>query len=135
MKTDEIKYSLKNLMERKLRSFLTLLSILIGIAAIFALISFGLGIKNYMDVLAEEAGTDTFYVMARGIGAPGTDDTFSISADEVEFIGKIKDVQEATGIYIKAGELKLENEKRFSFVMGMNTEKMDFILKVFGIDV
>ena len=58
MNLDEIKYSLKNLAKRKLRSGLSILSILIGITAIFALVSFGLGIQLYMDTLAEEAGAD-----------------------------------------------------------------------------
>lgn len=49
IKLDEIKYSLKNLKNRKLRSFLSVLSILIGITAVFALVSFGMGIQAYME--------------------------------------------------------------------------------------
>ncbi len=135
MKIDEIIYSLKNLWHRKLRSFLTILSILIGIAAIFAIISFGLGIKEYMDVLAEEAGTDTFYIMSKGVGAPGSDETFSLSSDEVEYVKKVKGVYKADGMYMKAGELKFGKEKKYSFVMGMDISNIDFILKAFGIDI
>ena len=43
---DILKYSISNLWQRKLRSFLTILSILIGITAIFALIIFGQGINK-----------------------------------------------------------------------------------------
>ena len=46
---EELKYTLKNLTNRKLRSFLTVLSILIGITSIFALVSFGLGIDKYIN--------------------------------------------------------------------------------------
>ena len=89
---DEMNYSLQNLRKRFLRSFLTILSILIGIAAIFALVSFGLGIDNYVKTLAEQAGTNKLYIMAKGSGAPGTDESFFISKDEIDFVAKIKGV-------------------------------------------
>jgi len=54
MKIDELKYSLTNLMHRRLRSFLSVLSILIGITSIFAVVSFGLGVRIYMEDIAEE---------------------------------------------------------------------------------
>ena len=86
---EQIKYSLMNVWHRKKRSSLTILSILIGIAAIFALISFGQGIQNYMDVLADEAGADKLFIQAKGFGAPGTDDNFFISRDDIDFVEKI----------------------------------------------
>ena len=53
MNIGELKYSLTNLVHRKLRSFLSILSIMIGITAIFALVSFGLGIGSYMETIGE----------------------------------------------------------------------------------
>ena len=46
---DLIKYSLESLRVRKRRSFLTILSVFIGIAAITTLISFGQGISSYVN--------------------------------------------------------------------------------------
>ena len=46
---DILKYSISNIWHRRLRSSLTILSILIGITAIFALVSFGQGIEKYME--------------------------------------------------------------------------------------
>ena len=135
MNREEILYTLKNLKSRKLRSFLTVSSILIGITAIFAILSFGFGIQNYMDVLAAEAGTDKLYVMARGIGAPGIDDTFSLSVDEVDFIGKIKGVKEIAGMYMKVGEIEFKKEKKFFFVAGMDMENIDFVMESFTINI
>lgn len=68
MKIDEIIYSLKNLMKRKMRSWLTVLSILIGITAIFALVSFGLGIQNYVNVLADEMGRNKIFIQPKEWG-------------------------------------------------------------------
>lgn len=135
MNLDEIVYTLKNLKSRKLRSFLTVSSILIGITAIFAILSFGFGIQNYMDVLAQEAGIDKLYIMARGVGAPGIDDTFSLSTDEVDFVKKIKGVKEIAGMYMKVGEIKFRKEKKFFFVAGMDMENIDFVMEAFTIDI
>lgn len=135
MKIDEIIYTLQNIAHRKTRSLLTVLSILIGIMAIYAIISFGLGIKNYMNVLAEEAGTDKLYIMSKGIGAPGTDDTFSLTTDEIDFVEKINGVDKITGMYAKAGEIKHGRENKFFFVAGMDMEKVDFILEAFNINI
>ena len=89
MNFDNLKYSVQNLIHRKLRSWLTVLSILIGIMAIFAIISFGLGIQAYMDTLASEAGIDKLFIQAASIGAPGSDDTFSLTKGDINFIRKI----------------------------------------------
>ncbi len=131
----EIKYALQNLGKRKLRSALTILSILIGITSIFALLSFGIGIQNYVDTLADEAGRDKLFIQARGIGAPGTDETFFLSKDDVRFVEKINGVDEIAGIYLKAAEIKFGNEKKFYFLMADVVEKLDFIEETFSVKV
>ncbi|MFH1642908.1 MAG: ABC transporter permease [Nanoarchaeota archaeon] len=135
MKLDEIRYSVKNIWQRKLRSFLTILSILIGITSIFALVSFGLGIQKYVDTLAQEAGTDKLFVQAKSIGAPGTDENFFISKDDVEFIGKINGVTDISGMYFKVGEIESNDEKLFAFISSLDPDKMDFILEAFTVDI
>lgn len=135
MNLDEIKYSLQNLIQRRMRSFLSVLSILIGVMAIFAIVSFGLGIKNYMDVLAQEAGTDKLMLMAKGVGAPGTDETFFIPIEEIDFVGKIKGVKEISGMYFKVAEIEFKDEKKFNYVIGMDMENIDFVLESFAIDI
>ena len=131
----EIKYALQNFRKRKLRSGLTILSILIGITAIFALLSFGIGIQRYVDTVADEAGRDKLFVQAKGIGAPGTDENFFLSKDDVDFVGKIKGVNEIVGMYFKAGEIKFDEQKKFYFVIGVDTGNIDFIEESFAVDV
>ncbi len=131
----EINYSLKNLKSRKLRSSLSILSILIGIAAIFALVSFGMGIQDYVNRLSAEMGSDKLFIMAKGIGAPGMDESFFITTDEVDFVGRISGVDEATGLYMKVAEIKSGNENKFNFIMGLDPEKMDFINEGFAIGI
>ena len=135
MNIHEITYSLQNLKKRKLRSFLTILSILIGITSIFALLSFGIGIQGYVNQLAEESGGNKLFIQARSSGAPGTDETFFLSKDDVDFVSKIIGVDEIVGMYFKAAEIRLDKEKRFYFVTGMNIESIDFIEETFSVDI
>ena len=132
---DEIKYALQNLMHRKLRSFLSTLSILLGIMSIFALVSFGIGIQKYVDDLAQEAGTDKLFIQSRGIGAPGTDSNFILTQEDVDFIAKQKEIQNFAGIYMTTVEAKLDKQKKYFFIMGIDPKKQRFIEEAFTVGV
>jgi len=121
---DILKYSVSNLLDRKLRSFLTILSILIGITAIFALISFGQGINSYMNDFAEEMGTDKIFLMpGAGFGAaPGTSNIL-FTKDDLDFLRKIKGIDELTGMGVSYGEVKFKDYKeKYPLVIGLPTE-------------
>ena len=135
MNWDEVRYTIHNLRQRSMRSWLTVLSILIGVTAIFAILAFGLGLQNYINSLAEESGTDKLFIQARGIGAPGTDDAFTLSKDEIEFVDKVKGVKQVAGIYMKPGEIEHNDETKYNFVMGLNMDKLDFQLEAFTIEI
>lgn len=124
---DILKYSIKNLFNRRLRSFLSILSILIGVTAIYALISFGQGINSYMDGFAQEMGTDKVFLMPGGgiANPPGTSNIL-FSEDDLDFIRKIKGVDEASGMMIKSGKIKYKDYKdKYPFVMGMSTDSKE----------
>ena len=125
--SEELKYAISNLRKRKLRTFLSVISITIGIASIFAIVSFGLGLQNYVNELASEAGVDKLFIQSKGIGAPGTDLTFSLSKEDISFIDKVKGVNQISGVYAQAGEIEHNKQKRFVFIMGIDTKQLDFI--------
>lgn len=111
MKTDLAKYAVSNLIHRKLRSFLSVLSILIGIMAIFAILSFGLGLKSYINSLAEEMGKDRIIVQPRGFAPPGAT-AIDFTEDEVSFTEKINGVSMAAGVYFDYAELGYKDYKK-----------------------
>ncbi len=125
--SEELKYAIGNLKKRKLRTFLSVISITIGITSIFAIVSFGLGLQSYVNEIAAEAGVDKLFIQSKGIGAPGTDLTFSLSKEDINFIDKIKGVNQITGVYAQAGEIEHNKQKRFVFIMGIDTKQLDFI--------
>jgi len=135
MKIGEIKYSLQNLVHRKLRSFLSVLSILIGITAIFALVSFGLGMRDYMEGIAEEAGTNKIYLQGKGPGIPGLDPNFFFTKEEADFIGKIKGVDEVVGMYFTTPQIEFKDQKKYAFIVGVDPAKTKLVDELFTVTV
>ncbi len=132
---EELKYVVQNITQRKVRSGLSILSILVGITAIFALLSFGFGIQHYIDTLAADAGVDKLIIQARSIGAPGTDANFFLSKEDLDFVKKINGINEIAGLYAKAGEIESRKQKRINFVLAYDTEFIDLIEESFAVDM
>ncbi|MEE9525186.1 MAG: ABC transporter permease [Candidatus Woesearchaeota archaeon] len=133
---DILKYSINNLWNRKMRSFLTILSILIGITAIFALVSFGQGLNSWIGAFAQEQGTDKIFLMPGGglTSPPGTSNIL-FTKDEVEFLKKINGVDEVTGMYISTGKIKFKDFKEvYPFVIGLSTDSKEkrLVEEMFG---
>lgn len=132
---EEINYVIKNVAHRKLRSGLSIISVMIGITAIFALLSFGFGIQKYIDSIASGAGVDKLLVEAKSIGAPGTDPNFFISKDDIDFIKKINGVSEIVGMYSKAGEIASRKQKRINFVSAFDAKYTRLIEETFSVSI
>ena len=83
---ESIRYSLRNLKMRKYRSFLTILSIFVGIASIFIFISFGLGLFNYVEGFTTESSADKLLIQAKGGTVPGLDNTFKLTDNSRDYL-------------------------------------------------
>lgn len=135
MNIDEIKYTFSHIWHKRLRSFLTILSIVIGVMSIFAIISFGLGIKNYVDVLAKQTGSDKLYIQAKGMGAPGADTTFTLSDSDVSFLEKINGVADVIPVYTKPVGVKFKEEEEYTFGIGIDVVDSSTLFETYGIEV
>ena len=128
MIVDLLKYSIFNLWSRKLRTSLTILSILIGISAIFALVSFGQGINKYVSDLAQEMGADKIVMMPGGFVPPGTSNIV-FSDDDLDVIRKVRGVDVITGWMAATGKIEFKDFKeRYTYVFGFSTEPKEQIL-------
>lgn len=135
MKTDLIKYALQNLAHRRLRSYLTVLSILIGITAIFAIMSFGQGLIHYTNKMFEEMGTDKLMMMPKGAGIPGMG-AVTFTEDDIDFFRKIKGVKEAAGMMMEVTSVTFKSQKKpsYAFAAGMPTsgDEQRLVTDMFG---
>lgn len=130
---DISKYVIKNMVMNLTRSSLTILSILMGIMAIFAILSFGQGLTNYVNSLAEDMGTQNLIVQPRGAGPPGNTGT-ALTEDDIDFLQNQRGVEDATGLVMKNAEVKKnqDSDGKYIYAMGINTDpdKIRFANKV-----
>ncbi len=116
IKLSLLKYSIINLYKRKTRSWLTIISVLIGIASITALISFGYGISFYVSDMSNKMGNDKLIVMARGISPIGSSIRFDKT--DVDAIKRVNGVEEVMGMYTISAEVEYNNEKKYTYLVG-----------------
>jgi len=125
---DILKYSISNLWDRKLRSFLTILSILIGIAAIFALSSFGMGMQLYIKDIAKQMGTDKIMIMPNDYMSMEKSNV-EFTEKDLDFLKKVKGIDEATGMTYSTAKIKFKDFKeKYNAVIGMSTDSKEKIL-------
>ena len=66
--TQSFKLAIKSLMLSKMRALLTMLGIIIGVAAVIIITSLGNGMQNYMNAQFEQLGSNLVQVMIYGLG-------------------------------------------------------------------
>lgn len=136
MKLDYIVYSLNHVMHRKMRSFLTVLSILIGIAAIYALVSFGQGLSTYVDSLSSQIGVDKLIIMPKSAGVPGADTTFYVSQQDIDVIRKVSGMGSVAGMYARVVEMESRKQKKYTYAIGLPMgSELKIIMEMMGIEV
>ncbi|RJQ18190.1 ABC transporter permease [Candidatus Woesearchaeota archaeon] len=139
MNKDLIKYGLNNLWHRKKRSLLTVISIFIGIMAIFALISFGQGLSSYVKSISSEMGTDKIVMQPKGGFGNPTESAFQFNEEDVEFVKKVSGVSEATGMIVTSVQVQQDTAKksRYVYAQGIPTEQSEqqLINELFATDL
>ncbi|MBU0760992.1 MAG: ABC transporter permease [Nanoarchaeota archaeon] len=129
-----INYSLKNLWQSRGRSFMTILSIFVGITTIFIFISFGWGLYDYTESFQSSSSVDKVMIQAKGMGAPGLDDTFKLTDDDLEAIEKVAGVFEASGSYFRAAQVEKGTEQKYIFFISYDPKK-PIMMELSNIDI
>ena len=109
---DYLVLTFRSLMHRKLRSWLTMLGIFIGIAAVVALISLGQGLEDAITSQFEELGTDKIIIQSKTLGPPGstTNEALILKSNDLEVIKDVRGVEDAAGILMKTGPVNFKDE-------------------------
>ena len=106
MSNDYIKLAIHNLKSRKLRSWLTMLGIFIGIAAVVSLIGLGEGLRIAITSQFGFLGADVLSVQATGVafaGPPGQAVSNPLSDDLTDKIDRVSGVEAAINRHIESG--------------------------------
>ena len=120
---DYFKVGISNLFHRKMRSWLTMIGIFIGIAAVVALISLGQGMKEAIGNVFLNIGSDKLVIMAKSgmqfAGPPGSSAASNLTTHDVDVVKRVKGVEEAGARLIKPAKLEFNKEVKFYFAASM----------------
>lgn len=113
-------FSINNLKKRKLRSWLTMIGIFIGIASLVSLIGLGEGLRQTINSQFGFLGTDILSVTASGgFGPPGTGVVDPLTDKELNAIKRVHGIEGVAGRILESGKLVFNNKIGFGFAVSM----------------
>src|SRR3989344_2210684 len=130
MLLEYLKLSFQNLSRRKMRAWLTMIGIFIGIAAVVSLIGLGEGLRSAVMGQFGFLGTDILSVQASGLalaGPPGSGTPDPLADDLAKKIEKINGVEAAFNRYIESTTLEFNDRSSIGMavsVPGGDTRKI-----------
>lgn len=119
MLNDYLSYAVKNITHRKLRSWLTVLGIVIGIASVVALISLGQGLQDAINTQFSALGTDKVTITAAsgGFGPPGSGAVTPLTEHDKKIIEKVTGVKIVVGRMIRQVYMEFNDKGRFEYLV------------------
>jgi putative ABC transport system permease protein len=119
-----------NLRHRGLRSWLTILGIFIGIAAVVSLISLGQGLQGFIDTQFQQVGGDKILIQPKVFAPPGsvTEQELILTQKDLETVRRVTGVKDAEGVLTRTGLVISGKEQKIIMISGLNEN----YLKIFG---
>ncbi len=135
MLKDYLLFSFDSIKHRRLRSWLTMLGIFIGIASVVALIGLGEGLRSAINAQFGFLGTDILSVTATGgFGPPGTGVVDPLTDEELDEIKRVAGIEEAAGRILEPGKLVFNNKAAFGYAAsipdGEGRELMEHVMNM-----
>jgi putative ABC transport system permease protein len=131
MLTDFITIAFKSLRKRKLRTWLTMLGIFIGIATVVSLISLGQGLEDAVIQQFQGLGADRVVIQAKGAGGgpPGTNVAVPLTEDDLDAVRNTRGVKIAAGRLVRTAMISFKDKNRFGYLASLpeNPKERQFI--------
>ena len=134
---DYFNLSFKNLKHRGVRSWLTLLGIFIGVAAVVSLISLGSGLKMAVAGQFGVSSTEIITVTAQGVnyGPPGSGAVEPLTIEDIEALEKVNNVKKVIRRNIPVGKLEYNDVVVFGYAMNIpDGENREFVYEQANIE-
>lgn len=122
---DYARLAIRNLLRRGLRSWLTMIGIFLGIAAIVALISLSQGLKTTITGQFALLGTEDIVIQAQGSGGgpPGTGVSNTLTEDTIGELKLVTGVEETLGRIIDSAEIEHDDIVEFALAGSFPEDK------------
>lgn len=123
MIAEYFKVALKNMRNRRLRSYLTMLGIVIGVTALIALVTLGQGLQASVTEQFDKFGTRRIFVgpkVTSGFGSPSG--VTELTEKDVETLEKLSFLEYVVPILSTTYQVEYNNRKESMGVNGVGTE-------------
>jgi putative ABC transport system permease protein len=139
MKKEHFTLAFNNLKRRKLRSWLTILGIFVGIAAVVSLISLGDGLRTAVMGQFGSLSVDKLTIQNKGsgFGVPGSTVVEKLNDEDVEIIRGVNGVRIVVPRIIRIAGIEYNEILSFGYVADLpkNSEEADLVYSAFSAEV
>ncbi len=128
MLSDYVRFAIDGIKGRKLRSWLTMVGIFIGIIAVVSLISLGQGLQNVIDEQFKNIGADRIMVTPGGGGIETSNPMMGrmvaakLSQGDLEAVRGVKGVENAMGILTEPCMVGFKDKRKYGYVLSFPTD-------------
>ena len=121
---DYFTISYKEIRRKKLRSWLTLIGIIIGISAVISLILLGSGLKNAIESQAQGLGSDKLLITAKGNPlTPGlSTDAVNITTKDQDVVDRVSGVKKTSTFSFTTAQIDFNDNVRYFPIFGSPTD-------------
>jgi putative ABC transport system permease protein len=108
----------RSLRKRKLRSWLTMIGIFIGIAAVVSLIGLSEGMRAAILTQFTDLGTDKLIIQAEGVtlGPPGSGVSEKLGEDDLDAVRRVNGIKAVSGRLIRVAKTEYRNDVSYSYI-------------------
>ena len=134
MLADYFLIAVNSIRHRKLRSWLTVIGIVIGVAAIISLVTASRSLESTISQQFEQFGANRILISAKGFQGPGTLSQ-GLTLDDVKTIENIPGLKYVTQGLFRTAEIKHNKETGFTLIGGLPAEDFEIFFKDAGVEL
>ncbi|MFH1505655.1 MAG: ABC transporter permease [archaeon] len=134
---DYFRFAIANIRKRRMRSWLTMLGIFIGIAAVVALISLGQGLQNSIEEQFQVLGKDKIFIQPKGgFGPPGSSTAVGLTTDDLSVVESVRGIDEAAPILLKNAKIEFNDQVRYEYLVSLGEdEDRELVKESMGLEI
>ena len=139
MLLDYVTLALRNIRKRGIRSWLTMLGIFIGIAAVVSLISMGSGLREAITGQFGELGADKLVVQnaETGFGPPGSTAVKKLTSHDLDIVKRVSGVEMAIPRLLRPATVEFNDEVTYGFLASITDDRkeVELIYEALGLEL
>src|SRR3989344_4954505 len=131
---DYFLFAINSISHRKVRAWLTIIGIVVGVAAIISLIMISRGLERSIEEQFQQFGANRILVSARGFQGPGTQSE-GLTLNDVDTVEKIGGFEYVTPAIFRQAEVRHNKEVAFTLVGGIPAEQTEQFMEDTSVDL